>query len=79
MLDVHGVDETYEAKELNHEESIELFSRYAFKQSLPKDDYKNLLEYRDIEYAKGLPLALKVRGIFLMERHYLNGKAHYAN
>ena len=25
LLHVHGVDETYEAKELNHEESIELF------------------------------------------------------
>ena len=51
-------------KELNYEESIELLSRYAFKQSLPKDDYKNLLD-RAIEYAKGLPLALKVLGIFL--------------
>ena len=64
LLDVHGVDETYEAKELHPEESIALFSRYAFKQSLPKDDYKNLLN-RAIEYAKGLPLALKVLGIFL--------------
>lgn len=67
LLDVHGVDETYEVKELNYEESIELFSRYAFKQSLPKDDYKNLLN-RAIDYAKGLPLALKVLGIFLFSK-----------
>ena len=38
LLDVHEVHETYEAKELNYEESIELFSWHAFKKSLPKDD-----------------------------------------
>ena len=42
-------------------------SRYASKQSLPKDDYKNLLD-RAIEYAKGLPFALKVLGIFLFSK-----------
>ena len=49
---------------------LSFFSRYAFKQSLPKDDYKNLLD-RAIEYAKGLPLELKVRGTFLYGRKIL--------
>ena len=67
LLDVHGVDETYEAKELNYEESTELFNRYAFKQSVPKDDFKNLLN-RVIRYTKGMPLALKVLGVFLYSK-----------
>ena len=67
LLTFHGVDEAYEVKELNYEESIELLSRYAFKQSLPKDGYKNLLD-RAIDYAKGLPLALKFLGIFLFSK-----------
>ena len=36
-------------------------------QSLPKDDYKNNLDHA-IEYAKGLPLPLKVLGIFLFSK-----------
>ena len=67
LLDVHGVDETYEAKELNYEDSIELFSRYAFKKSSLEDEYKNLLNHA-IGYAKGLPLALKVLGVFLYSK-----------
>ena len=67
MLHVYGLDEAYKVKELNYEESIELLSRYAFKQSLPKDDYKNLLDHA-IEYSKGLPLALKGLGIFLFSK-----------
>ena len=67
LLDVHGVDETYEAKELNYKDSMELFSRYAFKQSSLEDECKNLLNHA-IGYAKGLPLALKVLGVFLYSK-----------
>ena len=67
LLDVHEVHETYEVKELNYEESSELFSWHAFKQILPKDGYNNLLN-RAIDCAKGLPLALKVLGNFLFNK-----------
>ena len=36
LLNQHGIDQFYEVKELNHEEAIELFNWWAFKQNTPK-------------------------------------------
>eukprot|EP00261_Vitis_vinifera_P039751 XP_019080994.1 PREDICTED: TMV resistance protein N isoform X2 [Vitis vinifera] len=64
LLNVHRVDAVYEVKELDHKEAIQLFSRHAFKQNIPPKNYEDLSNCV-INYAKGLPLALKVLGSFL--------------
>ncbi|KAJ9700898.1 hypothetical protein PVL29_006295 [Vitis rotundifolia] len=64
VLAQYGADIPYEVSILNKEEAIELFSLWAFKQNRPKDVYKNL-SYNIIDYANGLPLALKVLGASL--------------
>ncbi|KAI9119898.1 hypothetical protein K1719_009287 [Acacia pycnantha] len=62
-----GVHVVHEVKELHMEESLQLFSWHAFKQDLPKTGYEKLSE-RAIQYAGGLPLALKVLGSYLNSR-----------
>ncbi|XP_022769584.1 disease resistance protein LAZ5-like [Durio zibethinus] len=56
-----SVDGIYEVKELSHNDSIRLFSMYAFKQDHLFDDLKDLSN-KFLEYSKGVPLALKVLG-----------------
>ncbi|CAI0556268.1 unnamed protein product [Linum tenue] len=68
LLTAHGVDETYEAKTLNGDEALMLFSWHAFKQDCPFTGYSELSN-RAVGYAKGLPLALKVLGSFLYGRN----------
>lgn len=70
LLNVHGVSEIYEAKELEPEEALQLFSQYAFKRKSPDKDYMNLSD-NVVHYAKGLPLALKVLGSFLFSKTIL--------
>ena len=70
LLNVHGVSEIYEAKELEAEEALQLFSQYAFKQSCPRKDYRNFSD-NVVQYAKGLPLVLKVLGSFLFDKTIL--------
>ena len=68
LLNQHGVDQFFEVKELNHEEAIELFNWWAFKQNIPRsEDFKDLSDCV-VKYAKGLPLALKVLGGFLYNK-----------
>nr|AGC24029.1 TIR-NB-LRR type resistance protein RGA9 [Vitis rotundifolia] len=67
VLTHQEVDDLYEVKELNSEEACELFSLYAFKQNLPKSDYRNLA-YCVVGYCQGLPLALKVLGSLLFNK-----------
>ena len=67
LLVQHGVDAIYEVQGLDFEESINLFSLYAFKQSCPEQGYEELSRYI-VNYAKGLPLALKVFGSSLHGR-----------
>ena len=67
VLAVQEVDDLYEVKGLNFEEDCELFSLYAFKQNLPKSDYRNLA-CRVVGYCQGLPLALKVLGSLLFNK-----------
>ena len=50
---------TYEVKELDQDEALELLSMHAFQSNKPKEDYLELAN-RDIQYAGGLPLALVV-------------------
>ncbi|XP_028807462.1 disease resistance-like protein DSC1 [Neltuma alba] len=68
VLISRGVHKVHEVKELNNEESLQLFCRQAFKQGYPKQGYEKL-SVQAIEYAKGLPLALKVLGSFLNSRN----------
>ncbi|KAL6316807.1 hypothetical protein AAG906_021107 [Vitis piasezkii] len=67
LLLEHGVDAMYEVQGLDFEESIHLFSLYAFQAGFPKQAYKGL--FRNIvNYSEGLPLALKVLGCFLFDK-----------
>lgn len=59
-----GVDEIHEVKEMNFQNSLQLFSLYAFNKNHPKQEYMELSK-RVVVYAKGIPLALKVLGSFL--------------
>ena len=67
LLVEHGVDAIYEVQGLDFEESINLFSLYAFARSCPEQGYEELSRYI-VNYAKGLPLALKVFGSSLHGR-----------
>ena len=61
LLGEYGVDVSYKVEQLYYKEAIKLFSRHAFKQNVPKEDYVNLSNCM-VDYAQGLPLALKVLG-----------------
>ncbi|XP_042483025.1 disease resistance protein RPV1-like [Macadamia integrifolia] len=67
LLNNLKVDETYEAKELNAEQSLELFSRHAFREDKPVKDYEELSN-GVVRYVGGLPLALEVLGSFLYDK-----------
>ncbi|KAJ9173484.1 hypothetical protein P3X46_016608 [Hevea brasiliensis] len=62
-----SVDHMYEVKKLEHHEALQLFSQNAFKMQNPTEDYQ-ALSYSVIEYAKGIPLAVKVLGSFLFAK-----------
>ena len=64
LLEVHKMDTFYEARKLDHREAVELFSRHAFEQRNPKEDYEKLSD-SVVCYVDGLPLGLKVLGRFL--------------
>jgi hypothetical protein len=63
-VDADGI---YEVKEMNFHESLRLFCLNAFKQNYPVEDYADLTE-KILNYAKGVPLALKVLGFLLCGR-----------
>ncbi|XP_062001499.1 disease resistance protein RUN1-like [Rosa rugosa] len=62
-----GVYETYEPRCLNHNESLELFMKHSFRTNQPSKEYSDLSK-QAIEYAQGLPLALKVLGASLYDK-----------
>ncbi|KAI9114507.1 hypothetical protein K1719_014205 [Acacia pycnantha] len=67
LLNVSGVQRMYDMKTMNEDESLKLFSKKAFKEDYPKEDYLELSK-SVIEYAGGLPLALEVLGSYLLGR-----------
>ncbi|KAL4355825.1 hypothetical protein AHAS_Ahas09G0025400 [Arachis hypogaea] len=64
VLTSGGVKEIHEVKEMNYEDSLKLFSHNAFNDSHPKEGYYELSTRVVTDYAKGIPLALKVLGSF---------------
>ena len=62
-----GVDYIYTAKELNNDDALQLFSWKAFHKPHPEENYVNLSK-DFVNYAKGLPLALKVLGSSLFAK-----------
>ncbi|KAH9782097.1 hypothetical protein KPL71_008743 [Citrus sinensis] len=69
LLVAHEVDEEHilNLDVLNNDEAIQLLSMKAFKTHQPVQEYVELSEHV-LEYAGGLPLALKVLGSFLIGR-----------
>ncbi|KAG5223894.1 TMV resistance protein [Salix suchowensis] len=59
------VDGMYHAKELDRDQSLQLFSLHAFRETHPPKDYEELSE-KVVDYCKGLPLALKILGSHLV-------------
>ncbi|KAJ9177990.1 hypothetical protein P3X46_009912 [Hevea brasiliensis] len=67
LLDQLEVVLQYEVRELNHEESLELFSWHAFKQIHPSNEYVKISN-EVVDYVGGLPIALEVLGSYLCKR-----------
>ncbi|XP_062020673.1 disease resistance protein RUN1-like [Rosa rugosa] len=67
LLIEHGVERRLKVEELNDDDSLQLFSWKAFKRGYPEEDFLGL-SISVINYAKGLPLALKVLGSLLCGR-----------
>ncbi|KAG5224310.1 TMV resistance protein [Salix suchowensis] len=58
------VDGMYHAMELDRDQSLQLFSLHAFRETRPAKDYDEL-SGKVVDYCQGLPLALKVLGSHL--------------
>ncbi|KAL4388370.1 hypothetical protein GQ457_09G031320 [Hibiscus cannabinus] len=56
-----GADKIYEVKKLNENDSLQLFTTFAFKLLNPPVDFRDLSR-TFVRYAQGSPLALKVLG-----------------
>ncbi|XP_015896679.3 disease resistance protein Roq1 [Ziziphus jujuba] len=68
LLKTYGENNIYEVDKLDDEEALQLFSRKAFKQDHPFDNFVNLSK-DVVEYANGNPRALKVLSSFLVGRN----------
>ncbi|XP_031280615.1 disease resistance protein RPP2B-like [Pistacia vera] len=69
VLEQCGVDRMHilEMEGLFGVDAFQLFSQYAFGENSPPEDYIEL-SFKVVEYAEGIPLALKVLGSFLFGR-----------
>ncbi|KAL8158236.1 hypothetical protein AgCh_002797 [Apium graveolens] len=67
LLEKIEVNKFYSVEILDKNESLELFSRHAFKKPFPSEDFRELSE-GIVCQAGGLPLALEVLGSFLFKR-----------
>ncbi|KAM5577880.1 hypothetical protein ABKV19_008287 [Rosa sericea] len=63
----HGVERRYKLQGLNEDDALQLFCWKAFGRDYPDDNYEHLCK-RFVDYADGLPLALKVSGSLLRGR-----------
>ena len=66
ILGVHH-EMIYKVRELNHENSLQLFRLNAFNENHPHRGYGEIID-KLVCYASGLPLALKVLGSFLLSK-----------
>ena len=73
VLEEHRVDEIYEVKGLNDEDSLQLFCLKVFGKKHVLDDYVELSNHF-LNYASGLPLALEVLGSFLFGKSIVEWK-----
>ncbi|KAL7217207.1 hypothetical protein ACSBR1_029008 [Camellia fascicularis] len=64
----YGITHIYKVEELGEDEAIELFKSKAFRKPQQMGGYGKLVRCA-VEYAKGVPLALKVLGSFLCGRN----------
>ena len=67
LLIRHKLYEIYEARELDVDDALRLFSLKAFNKDLPIKNYLEMSKHF-VNYAKGLPLAIDVLGSFLYNR-----------
>ncbi|XP_016652566.1 PREDICTED: TMV resistance protein N-like [Prunus mume] len=67
LLVEHGIEKVYEVMALTQDEALYLFNRKAFRKDDLEEDYLELSK-NFINYAGGLPLALKTLGSFLYKR-----------
>ena len=67
LLRRRGMDDIYTVKRLNNNDALWLFSWRAFKKPYPEENYVDLSKDL-VNYANGLPLALKVLGSVLFEK-----------
>jgi hypothetical protein len=61
---LHKADQTYQIKELKPDESFQLFSWHALRDTKPAEDYIELSK-DVVDYCGGIPLALEVMGACL--------------
>ncbi|PNX92059.1 TIR-NBS-LRR resistance protein [Trifolium pratense] len=64
VLENANANNIYQVREMDYQDSVQLFCLFAFKQKQPKSSYMSLTN-QVLDYAKGLPLALKVLGSLL--------------
>ncbi|KAI9077635.1 hypothetical protein K1719_040410 [Acacia pycnantha] len=74
LLKICSVSHVYTMKELDDNESLELFSWHAFKQAVPEQDFIELSRWL-VSYSGGLPLALEILGSYLFDREILIWKS----
>lgn len=67
QLLIGRVDQIYKVEKWNTKESLNLFSLEAFKQNHPQIGYEDLSQ-KAVDYAGGVPLALKVLGSYLRSK-----------
>jgi hypothetical protein len=67
VLQNANAHEIYQVREMDDKDSLQLFCLFAFKQNIPKESFVSITE-KVLDYAKGLPLALKVLGSLLYGR-----------
>ncbi|CAN6839890.1 unnamed protein product [Brassica oleracea] len=68
LLVSHGIDLIYKVKCLHKKEALQLFCNYAFRNEMIVPHEFLELSVQAINYASGLPLALRVLGSFLYRR-----------